>query len=189
MLAPAVFLVLASAVSPAAPTGAAPLPPPVPPPSDAEAGAWAPPSHAGFGLGAATVMAPFIAGSLLLAADDRPHRQELGVYVMTAGFVAAPWISNGVEGDWRRAVVFGAASAVGTAGAIVSMRAVDAFNPTTANRRRVPFGVFLTAAFASAAGGVVASLIETSPDEPPRAPGLALWLTPTEGGLVWRTAL
>jgi hypothetical protein len=178
MLAPAVLLLLATAPAPSGPAVQAQQP-------EAEVA----PAHPGLVLGAAALLAPFVAGSLLLAADDRPSRQALGVYVMTAGFVVAPSVANGVEGNWRRAIAFGAASAATSAGAIVAMRAVDAFNPLTQNRRRVPFGVLLTAAFASAAGGVLATLVEVSPDEPPRAPGLALWLTPTEGGLVWRTAL
>jgi hypothetical protein len=109
--------------------------------------------------GVVTAALPFVAGSLMVAQDGAPARQRDGVRLMTFGFAAAPWISHAVAGRWKRALVFGLASAVVSTGTLLAMEARDPFDPTVGNRQRLPFGFFLTASFFLAAGGIADSFI------------------------------
>ena len=109
--------------------------------------------------GIVTLALPFIAGSLMVAQDDNPARQRDGVRLMTYGFAAAPWISHAIAGRWKRALVFGLASAAASTGTLLAMEARDPFDPTIGNHKRLAFGFFLTASFFLAAGGVADSFI------------------------------
>ena len=109
--------------------------------------------------GVVTLALPFIAGSLMVAQDDNPARQRDGVRLMTYGFAAAPWISHAIAGRWKRALVFGLASAAASTGTLLAMEARDPFDPTIGNHKRLAFGFFLTASFFLAAGGVADSFI------------------------------
>ena len=109
--------------------------------------------------GVVTAMLPFVAGSLMVAQDGAPARQRDGVRLMTFGFAAAPWISHSVAGRWKRALVFGLASAVVSTGTLLAMEARDPFDPTVGNRQRLAFGFFLTTSFFLAAAGIADSFI------------------------------
>jgi len=141
--------------------------------------------------GGLTCLVPLVVGSLLVAQDDRPARQETGVYVMASGFALAPVVAHVARRSWRRALVFGAVSFALSGATVIAMRAIDVFDPATANMRRVPYGVLFTAAFASAAVGVIAA--ELAPAAPPTgapeaerpAARLSLWLAPETAGISW----
>ncbi|HVR62391.1 MAG TPA: hypothetical protein VMU50_10855 [Polyangia bacterium] len=122
------------------------------------------PRATGAVAGSLTVLLPFMAGSLLLADDDRPGRQHAGVYVMAAGFAAAPWVAEVANRRWKRAVGFGLLSLATSAATVIAMEERDPFDPTLPNRKRLPFGVLLTSAFFAAAAGVIDSFV-TGPRE------------------------
>ena len=117
------------------------------------------PRAAGAIAGSLTALVPFVAGSLLLSDDDRPGRQHAGVYVMAAGFAAAPWVAELTNRRWKRALGFGLASLATSAATLVAMEERDPFDPTLPNRKRLPFGVLLTSAFFAAAAGVIDSFV------------------------------
>jgi hypothetical protein len=121
--------------------------------------------------GALTATVPLMVGSVLVAQDGRGDRQRAGIYVMTTGFAAAPWVAHGVSGRWRRALGFGLVSAATSAGTIAAMSARDPFDPALANRKRLPFGLLLTSAFFAATVGIIDSFVSGPRAETTPGPG------------------
>ena len=171
----AALLVLAvgrtAAAADAAPPAVAPLPPsvssapwaPAPPPVVSERRAALGPV-----AGALTAAAPFVAGCVLWGQNDHIELQRTGTFVMLSGFALAPWVSHGLQGDWRRAAVFGALSTATAAATAAYMEYKDPFQPGYRNIERVPFGMLLTSAlFASALGVVDSFLVAPSRREAP----------------------
>jgi hypothetical protein len=174
----------APAASPAVPPEPAPvlaprpaqpaLPPPAPiiaPPAVvvaplALAPARAPGGAAPLVAGALTAIVPFAVGCGLWSSNDIPL-ERLGTTFMAAGFAAAPWVSHGMQGRWRRATVFGSVSAANAAAMLIAMEAKDPFVAQYANRQRVPFGVFLTSSMFAAAVGVFDSFLSAPAREAP----------------------
>jgi hypothetical protein len=117
--------------------------------------------------GIATAVLPFIAGSMMVTRDDSPSQQRDGIRLMTYGFAASPWISPAIAGRWKRARVFGLASAAVSTGTLLAMEARDPFDPALSNHKRLAFGFLLTASFFLAAGSIADSFI-VGPD--PREP-------------------
>jgi len=109
--------------------------------------------------GAVTAVAPFVVGCALWANSTRPDLERAGTYVMAAGFAAAPWVSHGLQGRWRRAAVFGALATATSAATLVAMDVKDPFNPQYVNRQRVPFGILLTSAMFTSIIGVFDSFL------------------------------
>ena len=109
-------------------------------------------------VGAVAVLAPLIAGSALWARDDWHDLQHTGVYIASAGFIAAPVIAQGMTGRWSRAAAFGLAALVTSAGAWTSMAVKDPFRPAS-TKEGLPFMIFLSASFFTAAAGVVDSAL------------------------------
>jgi len=109
--------------------------------------------------GALTMFVPFVVGCALWSSSTDDARERAGTYVMAAGFAAAPWVSHGVEGRWKRGAIFGSVSTALSAATLVAMEAKDPFYAPFANRQRVPFGVFLTTAMFAGALGVVDSFL------------------------------
>ncbi len=122
------------------------------------------PRAVGAVAGSLTALVPLMAGSLLLADDDRPGRQHVGVYIMAAGFAAAPWVAELGNRRWKRAVGFGLFSLATSAATVIAMEERDPFEPSLPNRKRLPFGVLLTSAFFAAAAGIIDSFV-TGPRE------------------------
>lgn len=109
--------------------------------------------------GALTLFVPLVIGGVLVSHDsDRPLQRD-GIAIMVAGFAAAPWVSHGLAGRWRRALAFGVSAAAASAATLVAMSARDPFDPTIGNHKRLPFGFLLTASFFLGAGGVVDSFV------------------------------
>lgn len=109
--------------------------------------------------GALVALGSLAAGGALLAQDQRRDRQQLGTYIMLGGFAAAPWVSHGIAGRWRRALVFGLASVAASAAVWGAMRVQDPFDGYIANRDRLAFGVLFTTAFFTGGLGVVDSIV------------------------------
>jgi len=146
----------------------APLPPTPPPPLVVEA---APAPRATRDAiapiaGTLTMLVPFAVGCALWSNGTSDELQKAGTYVMAAGFAAAPIVSHGVAGRWRRAAAFGSVSVATSAGALVAMELKDPFYPPFTNRQRVPFGMLLTSSLFAAAVGVFDSFL-TAPRERP----------------------
>ena len=118
--------------------------------------------------GALTATVPLIVGSVLVAQDDRRDLQRAGIYVMTTGFAAAPWVAHGASGRWKRALAFGLVSAATSAATVAAMSLRDPFDPMLANRKRLPFGMLLTSAFFAATVGIIDSLVSAPPGREPR---------------------
>jgi hypothetical protein len=118
--------------------------------------------------GMLTATVPLIVGSVLVAHDDRRDLQRAGIYVMTTGFAAAPWVAHGAGGRWRRAVGFGLVSAASSAATVAVMSWRDPFDPMLANRKRLPFGLLLTSSFFAATVGIIDSFVATAPGREPR---------------------
>jgi hypothetical protein len=117
--------------------------------------------------GAATAFVPFVVGCALWSSDGRPDLQAAGTYVMVAGFAAAPWVSHGVQGRWRRAAAFGSISAATSAATLIAMQVKDPFDPNYVNRQRVPFGILMSSALFAAAIGVIDSFVASpAPQDP-----------------------
>jgi hypothetical protein len=121
-----------------------------------------PPAWGGV-AGSLTALVPLVVGSALLANDGSPHLQRGGVYVVTMGFAAAPWVAQGINHRWRRALGFGLVSLATSAGTLAAMAHRDPFDPSVANHERLPFGFLFTSAFFAAAVGVIDSFVTGSP--------------------------
>ncbi len=117
--------------------------------SPSEPAVWGPTA------GALTALIPLGVGGVLLANDRRPALQHAGIYVVTAGFALAPWVSHLSIRRWQRAVVFGLVSLALSAGTVTAMAITDPFDPEVGNRRRLAFGTLFTTAFFSSAVGIV----------------------------------
>ena len=128
----------------------------------ASAPAWGPLA------GALTATVPLMVGSVLMARDDRRDLQRAGIYVMTTGFAAAPWVAHGASGRWKRAAAFGLVSAASSAATVAVMSLRDPFDPMLANRKRLPFGFLLTSSFFAATAGIIDSFVSGPPDREPR---------------------
>ncbi|MEA2701093.1 MAG: hypothetical protein QOI66_5364 [Myxococcales bacterium] len=115
--------------------------------------------------GSLTALVPLMVGSVFVAQDDRRDLQRDGIYIMTAGFAAAPWVAHGVDRRWKRAAVFGLVSLATSAATLAMMEARDPFDPDLVNRRRLPFGLLLTSAFSAATVGVIDSFIVRAPTD------------------------
>ncbi|HET6281011.1 MAG TPA: hypothetical protein VFH73_08595 [Polyangia bacterium] len=129
-------------------------------PTDSTPGS--PPTWGGV-AGSLTALVPLLVGSALLANDSSPHLQRDGVYVITVGFAAAPWVAHGINHRWRRALGFGLVSLATSAASLVAMEYRDPFDPSVANHERLPFGFLFTSAFFAAAVGVIDSFVTGSP--------------------------
>jgi hypothetical protein len=132
----------------------------------APAPAPAPGGAAPLVAGALTAFVPFAVGCGLWSSNDIPL-ERLGTTFMAAGFAAAPWVSHGMQGRWRRAAVFGSVSAANAAAMLIAMEAKDPFVAMYANRQRVAFGVFLTSAMFAAAVSVFDSFLSAPAREAP----------------------
>ena len=127
-----------------------------------------PPSGAGpLVAGVLTAFVPFVVGCALWSNSDRGDLEKAGTYVMVTGFAAAPWVSHGLQGRWKRGAAFGAVSAALSAATLVAMDEKDPFYAPYANRQRVPFGMLLTASMFSAAIGVLDSFLAAPAKEAP----------------------
>jgi hypothetical protein len=116
--------------------------------------------------GALTAFVPFVVGCGLWSSNDG-DLEKAGTTVMALGFAAAPWVSHGLQGRWRRAALFGSISAATSAATLVAMQAKDPFYAPYANRQRVAFGVLLTSAMFAAAVGVFDSFLAAPARERP----------------------
>jgi hypothetical protein len=116
--------------------------------------------------GTLTMLVPFAVGCALWSNSGRDDLQKAGTYVMAAGFAAAPIVSHGVAGRWRRAAAFGSLSAATSAATLIAMELKDPFYPAYANRQRVPFGMLLTSSLFAAAVGVFDSFLTAPRDRP-----------------------
>ena len=123
-------------------------PAPSPSPSPSPSGIWPL-------AGAATALVPMAVGGALFTQEGHRDRQHLGVSLMAVGFFAAPLIAHVGSGRGGRALVFGLASLMTSAGAVIAMSANDPFGPVTRGRDRVPFNVLMTTALLAAAAGVI----------------------------------
>lgn len=127
-----------------------------------------PPSGAGpLVAGMLTAFVPFVVGCALWANSDQGDLEKAGTYVMVTGFAAAPWVSHGLQGRWKRGAAFGAVSTALAAATLVAMDEKDPFYAPFANRQRVPFGMLLTASMFSAAIGVFDSFLTAPAREAP----------------------
>ena len=108
--------------------------------------------------GVLTAFVPFVVGCGLWSSNDG-KLENVGTYVMAAGFAAAPWVSHGLQRRWKRAAVFGGVSVATSAATLIAMEAKDPFYAPYANHQRVAFGVFLTSAMFAAALGVFDSFL------------------------------
>jgi hypothetical protein len=116
--------------------------------------------------GTLTMLVPFAVGCALWSNSTRDDFQKAGTVVMAAGFAAAPIVSHGLAGSWRRAAAFGSVSVATSAATLVAMELKDPFYPPFTNRQRVPFGMLLTSSLFAAAVGVFDSF-RTVPRERP----------------------
>jgi hypothetical protein len=156
-----------------------PAPTPVPPPPApihappaivvaplAPAPARAPGGAAPLVAGTLTAFVPFVVGCGLWS-TGRIDLERAGTMVMATGFAAAPWVSHGLQRNWKRAAIFGSISAATSAATLIAMEAKDPFVAMYANRQRVAFGVFLTSAMFAAAVGVFDSFLSAPAREAP----------------------
>jgi hypothetical protein len=141
----------AAPADPAAPAPAAVVLEPVPPPPP-------PGGAAPLVAGALTAFVPFAVGCALWSSGS-DGLEKAGTAVMAAGFAAAPWVSHGLQGRWKRAAVFGSLSIATSAAMLIAMEAKDPFYAPYANHQRIAFGVFLTSAMFAAALGVFDSFL------------------------------
>jgi hypothetical protein len=105
-------------------------------------------------VAAATALAALAGGGALFAEDDRHDLQRRGVYLMAAGFAAAPWIAHAGAHRPRRALAFGLVALATSAATVVAGHA-DPFDTTLSTRQRVPFEILFSSAFAACVAGVV----------------------------------
>ena len=120
-----------------------------------------PPSPGGAGplvAGALTAFVPFAVGCAMWSSGS-DGLEKAGTTIMAAGFAAAPWVSHGLQGRWKRAAVFGSVSVATSAATLIAMEAKDPFYDPYANHQRIAFGVFLTSALFAAAAGVFDSFL------------------------------
>jgi hypothetical protein len=128
-----------------------------------------PPPPGGAGplvAGALTAFVPFAVGCAMWSSGS-DGLEKAGTTVMAAGFAAAPWVSHGLQGRWKRAAVFGSVSVATSAATLIAMEAKDPFYAPYANHQRVAFGVFLTSALFAAALGVFDSFLIAPERTPP----------------------
>jgi len=128
-----------------------------------------PPAPGGGGplvAGVLTAFVPFVVGCALWSSNDG-SLEKAGTTVMALGFAAAPWVSHGLQGRWRRAAIFGSISAATAAATLIAMEEKDPFYAPYANRQRVGFGIFLTSALFAAAAGVLDSFLSAPAREAP----------------------
>jgi hypothetical protein len=166
-----ILLGLAPAASAAEPAPLVPAPsvaPVAPPPLVIEAAPAPRQTRAAIAplAGTLTMLVPFAVGCALWSNGTRDDLEKAGTYVMAAGFAAAPIVSHGVAGRWRRAAAFGSLSVATSAATLVAMELKDPFYPAYTNRQRVPFGMLMTSSLFAAALGVFDSFL-TAPRERP----------------------
>jgi hypothetical protein len=105
--------------------------------------------------GAAMLLLPFLAGSMLFAQDDKLASQHLGVDFMALGFAAGPWVAHASVGRPRRTLAFGLAALTLSAAAVTFMELREPFGPASRNEDRVVFGILFTSALVTAAAGII----------------------------------
>ena len=111
-----------------------------------------------FVTGACVFLAGFAAGGVLLGTDQGSDaRTSAGWLAIESGFVLAPLLSHGVEGEWARGIAFAAPPAAMLAGTAV----VIGIDPSGIDHgeigARVPAWSFLTAGLISGVVGVIDS--------------------------------
>jgi hypothetical protein len=116
--------------------------------------------------GTLTAFVPFVVGCALWSSNEIAL-EKTGTVFMAAGFAAAPWVSHGLEGRWKRAAIFGSISTATAAATLIAMEAKDPFVARYANRQRVAFGVFLTSAMFASAVGLFDSFLSAPVREAP----------------------
>jgi hypothetical protein len=126
----------------------------------APASAWAappedarPPIEGAVGAGIATALVPLVIGSVVLAQNDALDRPQGPFYLIDAGLALAPLVAHGIVGEWKRGLVFSAASSAAALGTTLMLE----YNPDLIQHgeaaTRVPFGVmFSLAIFTSGVG-------------------------------------
>jgi hypothetical protein len=176
MWASASILAVVLAAELPAPAGEAPAPEPPP---------------VGLAVGTATALVPLVVGGALMANDRSPHLQQAGMIVTLSGFALAPWVAHGIEGSWKRALIYGGATTLLSGATIIAMEASDAFNQHVGNRDRIPMKILLPLSMASSGLGVITSVFDRRPLRP--LSQLSFWLAPSPGGFTsgvgWSRAL
>jgi hypothetical protein len=133
-------------------------------------------------VGAATLVAGFTVGGALMAttahanpAADRPSdtgQNMAGWFAIESGFVLAPLLAHGIEGEWVRGGVLAAIPAATTVATIpVFLQTPGAVAQATIPQERWMLGLFCAGMAASVAGVVDAAF----------APGRTLHLAPSVG--------
>jgi hypothetical protein len=145
-------------------------------------------------VGAATLVAGFTVGGALMGttahatpAGDRPSdtpRNTAGWFTMETGFVLAPLLAHGIEGEWARGGVVAAIPAATLVATIpIFLQTPGAVSQATIPQERWMLGLFC-AGMAVSIGGIVDAAF---------APGRSLHLAPSIGpgtaGLVLGGAL
>jgi hypothetical protein len=130
-----------------------------------------------FLTGASVLLAGFAAGGLLLGtspSDDA--RTSAGWVAIEAGFVLAPLVSHGVEGEWARGAAFAAPPAAMLAGTAV----IIGVDPSGIDHGRIgarlPAWSFLTVGLVTGIAGVIDSAFA---DTRARSVSRAFLVTPT----------
>jgi hypothetical protein len=136
-----------------------------------------------FVTGACVFLAGFAAGGLLLGTSQGDDaRTSAGWVAIEAGFVLAPLVSHGVEGEWTRGMAFAAPPAAMLAGTAV----IIGVDPSGIDHgqigARLPAWSFLTVGLITGIVGVIDStLADTRARAVSRALARALSVTPTAG--------
>ncbi len=109
--------------------------------------------------GAATTVAGFAAGALLLGtSNDRNLANNAGWLTMQGGFALAPLCAHAVVGEWSRGALFATAPAAMWGGSVALMEyAPNVVGHGTLEEQRVLWGFFGVAFFSSAVGIVDAT--------------------------------
>jgi hypothetical protein len=133
-------------------------------------------------VGAATLVAGFTVGGALMAttahanpAGDSPWdngKNIAGWFAMESGFVLAPLLAHGIEGEWARGGVLAAIPAATTVATIpIFLQTPGAVAQATIPQERWMLGLFCAGMAASVAGVVDAAF----------APGRTIHLVPSVG--------
>jgi hypothetical protein len=125
----------------------------------APAHAETPDTALAFFTGAATTVAGFAVGGLLLGtSNDRNQTNNAGWLTMQGGFALAPLFAHAAVGEWGRGALFAAAPAAMWAGSAGLMEyAPNVVGHGTLEQQRVLWGFFGVAFFSSAVGVVDAT--------------------------------
>jgi hypothetical protein len=133
-------------------------------------------------VGAATLVAGFTAGGALMATTAHPNpagdspsdngKNIAGWFAMESGFVLAPLLAHGIEGEWARGGLVAAIPAATTVATIpIFLMTPGAVDQATIPQERWMLGLFC-AGLAASVGGIVDAAF---------APGRTIHLVPSIG--------